>query len=93
MCMAMMLVNETIYQVGTYLKARRHNKINCMLLAIRGLSKMFPNNGWQIDIISKHKLFRHMGGGKEVGLSNTQQSHRLQMGMHSVWWDIYYIIQ
>ena len=65
-------------------------KKNCLLLVIRELLKMHLDNGGWIDIISKHKLLTHLGD-KNVGFSNTQRSQKLQIGMHSIGWNIHYI--
>ena len=37
LCMAIMIIEKTIYQVGMYIKAGESNRINCLLLAIRDL--------------------------------------------------------
>ena len=34
LCMALVVIEKTIYQVGMYSKAWESNKINCLLLAI-----------------------------------------------------------
>ena len=89
--MVMMFNDRNIYQVGLYLKDGRGSKINYLLLAFRELLKIRPDNGWQVNIISKHKLIKHLGD-RNVDFSTTQKSQRFQIGMHFVWWYIHYII-
>ena len=89
--MAMMVNDRNIYQVGLYLKDGSGSKFNFLLLTFRELLKIHPNNGWQVEIISKHKLIKHLGD-RNMDFSNTQKSQRFQIGLHSVWMDIHYII-
>ena len=102
MCMDIMLVGRKVWilcwLVGKYVKWDYILKIedittNCMLLAIRDLLTILLDIGWQLDLISKNKLFKHLGSQENVSLSNNKRLYNIQMGMSSVWWDIQHIIQ
>ena len=45
--------------------------------------EVHPDNGWQIDIISKKKLIRYLKGSN-IGDLNIKKTQRLKMGMHSI---------